>query len=95
MRKQNNEGLVLAGRIKALRKLYGESQQEHAFRYDVSFDTYGRWERWGPPNTAAHRGYVRERLRVLRHRFDQGRIRINAQKAKKAAKNARLDAATD
>lgn len=88
-RKLDEEGDKLARRMREARRKLGYRQDEMAFLFDVSRYTYMRWERQGPPNTRAHRNYVRIILRKL----SQGDIKYAKRKAEK--KNARLAAPAD
>lgn len=93
MRKLSAANEKLADAMRAVRKAYGHTQEEHCFLYGVSVSTYLRWERWGPPNTPAHQGYVRDRLRLLKNRLWRNN---NAKKQRaKAGKDARAVSAAD
>jgi DNA-binding XRE family transcriptional regulator len=84
-RKTNADGEALAAALRACRQEFGETQVEFARRFDISAFTYLRWEKYGPPNTSAHRQFVRMMLEKL-----------HAQKKRSdAAKNARLRSAAD
>jgi hypothetical protein len=84
-RKINAEGEALAKGLLECRYKFGETQTDFAKRFDISAFTYLRWEKYGPPNTSAHRQFVRMMLEKL-----------NAQaKRTAAAKDARLKAAAD
>ena len=84
-RKTNADGEALAASLRACRQEFGETQVEFARRFDISAFTYLRWEKYGPPNTSAHRQFVRMMLEKL-----------HAQKKRSdAAKSARLRSAAD
>jgi DNA-binding XRE family transcriptional regulator len=59
----NHEAWVLIDRLVKARCELGETQANFAARFGISLSCYGRWERHGPPNTPAHRGFIRLMLR--------------------------------
>lgn len=85
-RKMDEVGEKLADRLRACRHRLGENQAEFAVRLGISRYTYMRWERYGPPNTRAHRGYVRLMLRQI----GQGPVKQRVRYEKKRAEKLRL-----
>lgn len=77
---------ALSAKLKAMRLRYKENQTQFALRFGVSIGTYNRWERWGPPNMRAHRGYIELMLQRLGEEHGQAKTR---------AKDARAAAAAD
>ena len=93
-RKMDSEGERLAERLRVCRHKLGYKQEEMAVILKVSFSTYIRWERQGPPNTQAHRGYVKLMLK----RLNEGPVKERKRYEKKIAQrraNARLALAAD
>jgi hypothetical protein len=83
-RKTDAEGEQLGNALLACRGVFGETQEQFSKRFDISVFTYLRWEKYGPPKTRAHRQFIRMMLEKL-----------HAQKKRSAAKNARLQSASD
>jgi len=84
---------LIASRLKELRLRLGWKQEQMAGRLHIHLSTYQRWERWGPPKTAAHLGYIRRMIREIRKGDLLGKVRREKTKARK--RDARIAAAAD
>jgi len=62
-------GLSLARQLLECRQRRGETQQQFAWRFHVSVQTYARWEKYGPPRHRVIRHAIREKLDNLLDRF--------------------------
>ena len=55
----DNEGLAIALRMQTIRTQLGFRQDEMAFFFKVSRETYWRWERYGPPRSPVVRQFCK------------------------------------
>ena len=82
-RKMNAEAFELSERLRKCRYALGERQIDFARRLGISMSTYSRYERYGPPNTVPHRGYVRLMLEKISNGALRARKRFNERRAKR------------
>lgn len=76
---KKDETVRLAERMRAMRRKFGETQLEFASRFGVYWQTYARWERWGPPNTVPHKLFVNNRLSKLANDRQKAKINVPAE----------------